>query len=142
MSVDTQPPDHGGISIVGPEPVPPGRSPARPSDSGGRSENSPRPDQPLRSPGLAQALDTFTAAAAAVATVSHREASTSALPEQVDLVADLGELARAVLDHNQRVLMGDDADWASLAEQLADAAARCRHQVVIHVTDIGDSGCR
>ncbi len=137
MSTGTLPPERAGTSIVGPEPAPPARPPARPSNPG-CGEISPRTDQPLRS--LGSMLDVFADTATALAASSDRMASTSATPEQVDLVADLGELARAILDHNQRVLMGDDVDWARLAERLAAAADRCRRQLVIQVTHVGDSG--
>ncbi len=87
-------------------------------------------------------LDAFADTAAAVAASSDRMVSTSAAPEQVDLVADLGKLTRAILDHNQRVLIGDDVDWARLAERLAAAADRCRRQLVIQVTADDNQGMR
>lgn len=71
----------------------------------------------------------------------NRMPSTSALPETVDLCADLGLLAREIHDHNRRVVMEGAADWADLAEKLAAAADRCRRQMVITLTD-DNSGSR
>jgi hypothetical protein len=78
-----------------------------------------------------------------IATSGERLQSTSAPPVQVDLVATLGELARDIVAHNQSVLIGDGtADWAWITEQLSVAATSCRRQVVVMLTDIGDSGGR
>lgn len=71
-----------------------------------------------------------------------RQPSTSARPEQVEVVAKLEAVGRALADHSRRVLMGEATDWALVADQLSAAARLCRTQVVTELTDIGDSGGR
>jgi len=77
-----------------------------------------------------------------VAASRDRQSSTSATPEQVEIVGELEAVSRALAEHSRRVLMGEATDWARVAEQLAVAATRCRRQVVTRLTDIGDSGGR
>jgi hypothetical protein len=62
--------------------------------------------------------------------------------KHVEIVGELEAVSRAVAEHSRRVLMGEMADWASVAEQLAIAARLCRSQVMPKLTDIGDSGAR
>ncbi len=71
-----------------------------------------------------------------------RQPSTSATPEQVEIIGELDTVGRAVAEHSRRVLMGEATDWASIADQLTSAARLCRTQVVVELTDIGDSGGR
>ena len=71
-----------------------------------------------------------------------RQPSTSATPEQVEIVGELEAVGRALAEHSRRVLLGEATDWASITEQLASAARLCRTQVVVELTDIGDSGGR
>lgn len=60
--------------------------------------------------------------------------NTTAPPmEQVDVVAGLGELARAVVEHNRQVMAGEPANWGGLADVLDTAADTCRRQVVIEL---------
>lgn len=70
----------------------------------------------------------------------ERQSSTSATPEQVEIVGDLEALSRALVDHTRMVLMGEAVDWAQIADQLAALETRCRRQVRVRLTDIGDSG--
>jgi hypothetical protein len=51
--------------------------------------------------------------------------------EQVDLVADLDALARAINEHNRKVMTGEPANWSGLADLLNTAAHACHRQVVI-----------
>jgi hypothetical protein len=69
---------------------------------------------------------------------------TRAVPtsRQVEIIGELEAVSRAIAEHSRRVLVREAADWASVAEQLAAAARLCRSQVVIRLTDIGDSGGR
>jgi hypothetical protein len=62
--------------------------------------------------------------------------------KQVEIISDLETVSRAIAEHSRRVLMGEAADWALMAEQLTVAARLCRRQVVTRLTDIGDSGGR
>lgn len=73
----------------------------------------------------------------AVARSRTRQETTAATPEQVDLVIELGALARAIVDHNHRVMAREPVEWAELAEALSSAARSCRGQVVL---DLGDGG--
>jgi hypothetical protein len=57
--------------------------------------------------------------------------NTAPSTEQVDLVVDLGKLARAIVEHNRQVMAGEPADWSDLANLLDTAANACRRQVVI-----------
>ncbi len=62
--------------------------------------------------------------------------------KQVKIVGELEAASHAIAEHSRRVLMGEAADWGLVAEQLAAAARLCRGQVVVKLTDIGDSGGR
>lgn len=82
------------------------------------------------------------AAMAPVAASAERVVSTAATPEQVDLVVELGALSLALTEHGRRVMVGEPADWAELADQLCDAAKACRRLVVLDLDDAGDAGGR
>ncbi len=71
-----------------------------------------------------------------------RQSSSSATPEQVEIIGKLEAVGRALPEHSRCVLMGEVTDWASIAEQLASAARLCRTQIVAELTDVGDSGGR
>lgn len=62
--------------------------------------------------------------------------------DEVDLVCDLGELSRLIIEHNRRVMSGEPADWSALANAFAQAAKECRRQTTRALNDIGDSGAR
>ncbi|MGB3442311.1 MAG: hypothetical protein WBA97_26515 [Actinophytocola sp.] len=66
-----------------------------------------------------------------------RQRITAARPDQVDLVIELAALARAILDHNRRVMAREPVDWAELADELSSAARSCRGQVVLDRSDGG-----
>lgn len=68
--------------------------------------------------------------------------STSPPPDVIDLVCDLGELSRLIIEHNRRVMSGEPADWPALAVAFACAAKECRRQTMPALNDIGDSGAR
>jgi hypothetical protein len=68
--------------------------------------------------------------------------STAPAGEQVDLVVGLGELARAIVEHNRRFMAGEPVDWVRLADLLAAAQWECRRQVVLELDDAGDAGSR
>jgi hypothetical protein len=53
------------------------------------------------------------------------------LREQIDLVADLRSVARAIGEHCQLVMMGEPGRWAELAKLLEVAAHACRSQVIV-----------
>lgn len=57
--------------------------------------------------------------------------------EQVDVIAGLGELARAVVEHNRQVMAGEPASWGALADLLDTAADTCRRQIVIELDNVG-----
>ena len=73
----------------------------------------------------------------AVARSNSRRDITAAAPEQVDLVIELGALARAIVDHNRRVMAREPVEWAELADALSAAARNCRGQVVFHADNGG-----
>jgi len=63
-----------------------------------------------------------------VARSVQKTVSTAPAPGQVDLVIALGELSRAIVEHNRRFLAGEPVDWAVLADQLGHASKGCRRQ--------------
>lgn len=75
----------------------------------------------------------------AVARSSPRQEPTAAMPEHVDLVIELGALARAIVDHNRRVMAREPVEWDELADALGSAARRCRGQIVLDLGDGGDA---
>ena len=94
-----------------------------------------------------RAADVFGEALAAVmlpvAPRAKRVASTAPTSEVVDLVVDLGELSRYLVEHTRRVMSGEPAhDWAEVADALAAATKACRRLVVLDLDDAGDAGSR
>jgi hypothetical protein len=66
-----------------------------------------------------------------VARTSGKVRSTSASPEEIDVVIELGSLSRALVEHSRRVLTGEQTDWAEISNRLGQAATTCRRQVII-----------
>jgi hypothetical protein len=66
-----------------------------------------------------------------VARASAKVPSTSASPDQIDVVIELEGLSRALAEHSRRVLMGEQADWAEITDRLSQATTACRRRVVI-----------
>lgn len=81
--------------------------------------------------------DMLAAAVVPVAQATNRVRSTSALPDQVDVVIDLEALSRALSQHSRRVLMGEPADWAEITERLRSATAACQRHITIEVCTQG-----
>ncbi|MPZ79622.1 MAG: hypothetical protein GEV28_04155 [Actinophytocola sp.] len=77
-----------------------------------------------------------------VAHYVERVDSTAPTPEQVDLVVELGALARAIVEHYRRVMAREPEDWSALADALGGAVKACRRQVLTVLDDVGDSGAR
>lgn len=72
----------------------------------------------------------------AVARSRPRTTNTAPQTEQVDVVAGLGELARAVVEHNRQVMAGESANWGALADLLDTAADTCRRQIVLELDNV------
>lgn len=75
-----------------------------------------------------------------VARAATKVPSTSASPDQVDVVIELEALSRALAEHSRRVLMGEPADWAEITERLSEATTACRRRVVIEPCAAGNTG--
>lgn len=69
---------------------------------------------------------------AGMARSQPRQRVTAPAIEVVDLVADLGALARLLLAHNMAVMTGEPHDWAILTDSLAQAYKAAKRQVVIN----------
>jgi hypothetical protein len=61
-----------------------------------------------------------------VACSVERIDSTAPSLNEVDAVAVLDALARRIIDHNRRLLTGEEVDWAALANLLGDAERTCQ----------------
>jgi hypothetical protein len=55
-----------------------------------------------------------------------RQPSTAPDPEVVDLVFELGRLARHLVEHNRRVMATEPHDWSLLVDALDEVANECR----------------
>ncbi len=87
--------------------------------------------------------DALAAVMVPVAQRAEWVASTALTPEVVELVVDLGELSRYLVEHARRVMSGEPAhDWAEVADALAAATKACRRLVVLDLDDAGDAGSR
>jgi hypothetical protein len=53
----------------------------------------------------------------------------------VDLVGDLDELARMIVEVTRRVTAGEPANWDRLADRLGRAARACRREVLTALDD-------
>jgi len=73
-----------------------------------------------------------------------REPISAIDPEQVDTIAALSRLGKALPDFCRRAILGEvgSTKWAELSDILQAAARVCREHVVIDVHDVGDSGSR
>jgi hypothetical protein len=54
---------------------------------------------------------------------------------RVDLVVELDELARMIVDVTRRVTVGEPANWDRLADRLGRAARACRREVLTALDD-------
>jgi hypothetical protein len=79
--------------------------------------------------------DALVAVMVPVAQRAEQVPTTALTPEMVELVVDLGELARYLVEHTRRVMSGEPAhDWAEVADALAAAMKTCRRLVVLDAT--------